>query len=210
MTAPLVSDDVDLRGLPRVPIDRVRLFNSVFNAQANDTEWRLGVTLWFKSWDQVPAGSLPDDDVELCRLAELGRDQRTWLAAKKMALHNWVKCDDGRLYHPVVAEYVTNAWVARQQQRNRTANARTARLLQKENAPVTDDGNAHNPSVTSIPFLPPDPLLTPGEGEGNPPPIVPPPQARGGGRGARNGQKSPRVVQIEAFAYAAAERNRHC
>ena len=30
-----------------------------------------GGTLWLKSWDQVPAGSLPDDDVDLCRLAEL-------------------------------------------------------------------------------------------------------------------------------------------
>ena len=33
------------------------------------------MTLWLKAQDQVPAGSLPGDDVELCRLAELGRDQ---------------------------------------------------------------------------------------------------------------------------------------
>lgn len=42
------------------------------------------------------------------------------------------------------------------------------------------------------------------------PPIVPPSRTRGG-RGARRAeQKSPRVVQIEAFAHAAAERQRHC
>jgi hypothetical protein len=108
---PLVGPGVDLRDFAFVPIYRARLFGSAFHAKANDAEWRAGMTLWLKSWDQRPAGSLPTDDVELCRLAEFGRDMDAWLSVKSRALHNWVECSDGRLYHPVVAEVVNTAWV---------------------------------------------------------------------------------------------------
>jgi hypothetical protein len=113
MTEPLVPSDVDLRDFPFTPIFRARLFGSSFHARATDAEWRAGVTLWLKSWDQVPAGSLPDDDVDLCRLAELGRDLRAWRKIKEGAMRGWLKCDDGRLYHPVVAEGVVEAWQRR-------------------------------------------------------------------------------------------------
>jgi hypothetical protein len=107
---PIVPSDVDLRGFPYTPIFRARLFGSSFHAKTTDAEWRAGVTLWLKSWDQVPAGTLPDDDIELCRLAELGREARAWAKVKRGALHGWIKCSDGRLHHPVVAEGVLEAW----------------------------------------------------------------------------------------------------
>lgn len=108
--APLVPPEVDLRGYPFTPVFRARLFGSFFHATANDSEWRAGVTLWLKSWDQVPAGTLPPDDVSLCRLAELGKDLRAWNRVKMVALHLWRECSDGRLHHPVVAEGVLEAW----------------------------------------------------------------------------------------------------
>ncbi|HGM8473132.1 TPA: DUF1376 domain-containing protein [Pseudomonas aeruginosa] len=83
-----------------MPLDIARLFGSEFHARASDGEWRAGLTLWLKSYHQVPAGSLPDDDVALARLAEYGRDLKSWRAVKDGALHGWVKCSDGRLYHP--------------------------------------------------------------------------------------------------------------
>jgi hypothetical protein len=107
---PLVPADVDLRGYPFTPIFRARLFGSSFHAHATDAEWRAGVTLWLKSWDQEPAGTLPHDDVALCRLAELGRDLKAWSKVKTMALHGWSKRSDGRLHHEVVAEGVLEAW----------------------------------------------------------------------------------------------------
>lgn len=110
---PPVPADCDLKDFGFTPIYRARLFGSGFHARATDSEWRAGVTLWLKSWDQVPAGSLPDDDVDLCRLAELGRDQKTWLKVKKGAMHGWQRASDGRLYHPVVAEVVMEAWEKR-------------------------------------------------------------------------------------------------
>ncbi|MFG1184384.1 DUF1376 domain-containing protein [Xanthobacter aminoxidans] len=113
MPAPLVPADVDLRDLPYMPVDIGRLFGSEFNGQANDAEWRAAVTLWLKSYHQVPAASLPSDDVQLARLAEFGRDVRGWKKVKEKALWGWVRCEDGRIYHPVVAEKALEAWIGR-------------------------------------------------------------------------------------------------
>lgn len=109
LPTPFVPADADLRDFAFTPIYRARLFGSSFHARVNDSEWRAGVTLWLRSWDQAPAGSLPDDDIELCRLAELGRDLKAWKRVKEGALHGWVKCSDGRLYHEVVAACVLEA-----------------------------------------------------------------------------------------------------
>lgn len=128
MTIPLTPADSDLRDFPHTPMFRARLFGSSFHARATDSEWRAGVTLWLKSWDQVPAGSLPDDDIELCRLAELARDLKTWKKVREGALRGWGLCDDGRLYHPVVAEGINNAIAAKAAQRAKTAKARIAAL----------------------------------------------------------------------------------
>jgi hypothetical protein len=116
---PLVPAEVDLRDYAFTPLFRARLFGSSFHARATDSEWRAGVTLWLKSWDQVPAGTLPDDEIDLCRLAELGRDIKTWRKIAKGALHGWVKCSDDRLHHPVVAEGVLGAWETRTKQSRR-------------------------------------------------------------------------------------------
>lgn len=142
---PLVPAEVDLRDFPFTPMFRARLFGSQFHANANDAEWRAGVTLWLKSWDQVPAGSLPTDDVALCRLAELGRDLKTWKRIKGLALHGWIECSDGRLHHKVVAEGVNDAWARKLAQRDRTEKARAARLANRQSQP---DANDHNGTVT--------------------------------------------------------------
>lgn len=117
-----------LQDFPHTPMYRARLFGSSFHARATDSEWRAGVTLWMKSWDQTPAGSLPDDDIELCRLAELARDMKLWKKLRAGAMRGWVLCSDGRLYHPVVAEGVNNALEAKVAQRDKTTKARIAAL----------------------------------------------------------------------------------
>jgi hypothetical protein len=128
---PLTPKDCDLRDYPFVPIERQRLLGSTFNSKSSDAEWRAGVTLWLKSFDQVPAGSLPDDDDELTRLAEFGRDTRGWLKVKSGAMRGWVKCADGRLYHPVVCEKALEGWLGKLNQRKSSAagNAKRHNLL---------------------------------------------------------------------------------
>lgn len=128
LPAPLTPAGCVLQDFPHTPIFRARLFGSSFHARATDAEWRAGVTLWLKSWDQVPAGSLPDDDIELCRLAELARDLKTWKKVKVGALRGWIVCADGRMYHPVVAEGINNALEAKAAQRDKTLKARIAAL----------------------------------------------------------------------------------
>src|ERR1700675_1195274 len=126
---PLVSADVDLKDFAFTPIYRARLFGSAFHARATDAEWRAGVTLWLKSQDQSPAGSLPDDDVELCRLAELGRDLKTWRKIRIGSLHGWEMHSDGRLYNHVVAEVVNEQWTRRVADKDRKEKWRQKKTL---------------------------------------------------------------------------------
>lgn len=138
LPAPPVPPDADLRDFPFVPMYRARLFGSSFHARSSDAGWRAGVTLWLKAWDQCPAGSLPDDDVDLCRLAELGRDVKTWRALKSEALRGWVLCSDGRMYHSVVAEVVMEALDRKLRQRHATDCSRIKKSNQRHqrNDPV--------------------------------------------------------------------------
>jgi uncharacterized phage protein (TIGR02220 family) len=143
---PLVPAEVDLRDFPFTPIFRARLFGSSFHARTSDAAWRAGVTLWLKSWDQVPAGTLPDDDIDLCRLAELGRDMKSWAKLRDTALHGWRKCTDGRLHHQVVAEGVLEAWAKRSSAKKRGGAGAAARWHKQPETmakPSTQDGSAN-------------------------------------------------------------------
>lgn len=132
LPTPFVAADVDLKDFAFTPIYRARLFGSAFHARATDAEWRAGVTLWLKSQDQVPAGTLPDDDVDLCRLAELGRDMRSWKKIKTGAIRGWIKCSDGRLHHKVVAEIVNDQWLGKLRQRWATECARQRKECERK------------------------------------------------------------------------------
>lgn len=149
LPSPPVPPDADLRDFPYMPIFRARLFGSTFHARATDAEWRAGVTLWLKSWEQVPAGSLPDDDVDLCRLAELGRDLKSWRRIREGAMRGWVKFSDGRLYHPVVAEVVAEAW-AKRATATRRGKAGASKRWSPSNAPsIKTDGPSIEQASTS-------------------------------------------------------------
>lgn len=117
MTAPLTPADCDLRDFSRMMIDIPRLRGSDFDATPDDAAWRAGVNLWLTAWHQVPAASLSNDDASLAKAAGLGRDLRTWRKVRGAALRSWVLCDDGRLYHPTVAELALEGWIEKLRQR---------------------------------------------------------------------------------------------
>ena len=71
--------------------------------------FRCALLSWCVAWHQVPAGSLPMPDADLCRLVGLGRDLKTWKKIKASAMRGWRPFADGRLYHPVVSEKVVAA-----------------------------------------------------------------------------------------------------
>lgn len=113
MTAPLTPANCDLEGFNRMMIDIPRLRKSKHDALVDDAAWRAGFNLWFAAWQSVPAGSLEEDDDTLRVAAGLGRDQATWVRIRPDVLRPWVKCTDGRLYHPTVCELALEAWLER-------------------------------------------------------------------------------------------------
>jgi hypothetical protein len=137
---PFTPPEADLRGMPYMPLDLVTLFDSDLYALSTGDEFKAALTLWGKSFYQVPAGSLPADD----RLLEHLSGSKRWKAVRNMAMRGWIKCSDGRMYHKTVAEKVAEAWASRLSRRERTEAARAAR--HKVNS-VSEGGNT--PPVTS-------------------------------------------------------------
>jgi hypothetical protein len=123
VTLPLTPPDCDLRDFPKMMIDIGRLFSSSFNSTASrrPLAWMVGHKLWYRSWHQVPAASLPDDEAELCHLAELGLDLKTFRSIRDLSMRGWVRSNDGRLYHAVIAEAALEAWLRKLAQRNASA-----------------------------------------------------------------------------------------
>lgn len=125
MTAPLTPKGCDLRGLPFMALDVDRVLESDTLALATGEEFKAAFTLWCRSWKQTPAASLPDNEIALARFA--GYALSDWRQISEGALRGWVKCDDGRLYHPVVAEKALRAWIERIGFKDRSARASAGR-----------------------------------------------------------------------------------
>ncbi len=122
MTAPrpLTPPDADLQDFPFMPLHVARLRDSDLAAEGDPEGCWYAVLLWCAAWHQSPAGSLPDNDAVLTKLCGLGRDSRTFRKHRADALRGFVLCDDGRLYHPVIAEQVLSGWESKLRQRHRT------------------------------------------------------------------------------------------
>jgi hypothetical protein len=110
---PLVPAEVDLRDFATMPLAVQLLRDSRFAAEVSAEAFRAGVLLWCAAWHQVPAGSLPDNDAELAKLAGYGFVVKEWKKVKAQALTQFVRCSDGRLYHETVSERAMAAWRSR-------------------------------------------------------------------------------------------------
>lgn len=109
---PLTPPDCDLRGLPYMPLDVIRLIDSDMFAETTGDEFKAAVALWCKSWTQVPAASLPNKDLVL---AHLSGNAAKWKRIKAGAMRGWILCSDDRWYHPVVAEKALAALPGREE-----------------------------------------------------------------------------------------------
>jgi len=137
---PLTPYDCDLRDYVWMPIDCNRLLTSETWVLGTAEEKVASLTLWMKSWHQVPAGSLPNNEKMLAHMSEVGA---RWPKVRDHALRGWIKCSDGRLYHPVVCEKATEAWQMKLARKSRTEAARAAKADRRSHV------SAHaQPSVT--------------------------------------------------------------
>lgn len=128
---PLTPSDCDLRDFQFMPLDVVRLRDSDLAALEDPAACWAAVLLWCAAWHQLPAASLPDDDRVLSQLAGFGRVVKEWQKVREGALRGWIKCSDGRLYHPVVAEKAREAWQSKVEQRWKTECARIKKHNQR-------------------------------------------------------------------------------
>lgn len=131
MTKPLTPPNCDLRDFHFMPLDVVRLRDSDLAGMESPEACWAAVLLWCASWHQIPAASLPDDDRVLANLSGFGRVVKEWQKVKVGALRGWIKCSDGRLYHPVVAEKANDAFYSKLEQGWRTECARIKKHNQR-------------------------------------------------------------------------------
>lgn len=180
MIAPLVPAEVDLSDFQYMELDVRLLRDSKFAAEVEPEAFRAGVLLWCAAWHQIPAGSLPDNDVELSNLAGFGRVVKEWKKVREQALSLFVACSDGRLYHPIIAAKAVSAW----ESKLRHQHGKLLERLRKENKkrseekldalplPTFDQWNSDRKSpgippenkVTSAGIPPEKPLRGNGEG----------------------------------------------
>lgn len=137
--SPLTPRDCDLTDFQYMELDVRRLRDSKFASTPNGDAFRAGLMLWCAAWHQIPAASLPDDDIELANLAGYGRmpiSVKEWKKVRAEALYGFVKCSDGRLYHPVIAEKAVAAFASK----NKYAYDKYCDRLRKENAKRVKEG----------------------------------------------------------------------
>lgn len=127
---PLTPADCDLTGYRWMPLDVVRVIDSDTFGLSTGDEFKTAFRLWAKSWLQVPAASLPDDDRLLAHLA--GLELQRWKKQRAIALRGWILCSDGRLYHPVIAEKAIEAMGKREEHNEREQNQQTRQQRYRE------------------------------------------------------------------------------
>jgi hypothetical protein len=136
---PLTHPDCDLRNFSWMPLDVSWLRDSDLTALLSADAFRAAMFLWCASWHQIPAASIPNDERILDKLAGYGRDVESWTKVRDEALHGFIECSDGRLYHPVVAEKALEADDQRKKQKERTQKATEARRGGKRNVERNDN-----------------------------------------------------------------------
>ena len=121
---PLTPADSDLSDFSFMPLEVGRFRRSDLVTQAEPEAVVAAVLLWGAAWHSTPSASLSNDDRSLAQAAGYGRAVAAFRSIKEVALHGFILCSDGRLYHPVVAEKALEAWEAKLKRLWRTECAR--------------------------------------------------------------------------------------
>lgn len=141
-----------------MPLHVARLRDSDLAAEEDPEACWYALLLWAAAWHQIPAASLPDNDAVLTKLIGLGRDLKTFRKHRAGALRGFIKCDDGRLYHPVVAEQAVESWRRKLEQRWRTECGRVKKANQRNGLnnpmPTFEEFHATLPEGARLPDVP--------------------------------------------------------
>lgn len=125
---PLTPPDCNLRGLRWMPIDIVRLLESDLYLLSTGDQFKAAVTLWAKSWNQVPAASLPNNE----KLLEGLSLSKHWKKVREVAMRGFILCSDNRWYHPVIAEKALEAMERRDEYEDKQENKESRQKRYRE------------------------------------------------------------------------------
>lgn len=142
---PLLSADLDLRELDSFMLHTEKLLASELVAMSTGDEFKAAVMLWCRAWKQVPTGSLPDDDRMLASFSGAGSK---WKKIKFVALRGFIKCSDGRLYHPMLCKDALRAASKKAERNERTKAATEARKKLRDDVRDVDRNDTQNTNVT--------------------------------------------------------------
>lgn len=101
--------------------ERIQQSDTWALAPAEVRPWLLMV--WVVAWQQSPCGSLPASDELIA--ARIGMPAMQFAAWRSFLMRGWTLHSDGRLYHPVITEQVTEMLMRR---RNESKRVRDWRL----------------------------------------------------------------------------------
>jgi hypothetical protein len=124
---PLVPAGTSLRSFDWFPFQALGWINSPRRLRAPAGGIEVMLLLMAEAWRQVPAASLPSDDLVLRNLAGLSAKGPVWNRLKKWVLEDWVLCRDGRYYHPDLARAATETLKGRKSTANRMAKHRASK-----------------------------------------------------------------------------------
>ena len=184
LPVPLTPPDCDLQDFAFMPLHVARLRDSDLANEAHPEACWYAVLLWSAAWHQLPAASLPDNESVLAKLCGLGRDLKTFRKHRADAMRGFVKCSDGRLYHPTVAEVAVESWKRKLEQRWRTECGRIKKRNQRDKTnqpmPTFEEFMATVPETSRIGYVPsPEPYRP--QGQTDPVPGTSPVRPQGNG-----------------------------
>jgi hypothetical protein len=140
---PLVPPGTDLSKFDWLPLNVEHLLASELVAIGTPEECWAALMLWCRAWQQIPAGSLPNDERVLASFSGAGK---RWSRVREIALRGFILCSDGRLYHRYLCTWVLRAQMKREATRKRVEAWRATRdqerVVTRYNGVTEHDGNA--------------------------------------------------------------------
>lgn len=132
---PPVPPELDLREFRFMKLNVVQLLNSDTWDEACEEPFAAAacMNLWMRAWHQVPAGSLPDNPNRIKKWMGIpSASDADAMRAHEIALRSFVKCSDGRLYHPVICDLAIDAWDKKSTRSDAAREAAKARWNKKK------------------------------------------------------------------------------
>ena len=115
-------------------MERARQSDTWTLASPEARPWLL--MMWATAWEQTPCGSLPADDELIA--ARLGMPTKLFAKHRAILLRKWWLAEDGRYYHDVLVQRVTEMMERRRKESDRKALARAKRDAEAHQIPAPD------------------------------------------------------------------------